>query len=103
MSESIFKRELPELEKHFAAFSKKALEDGALSGKVKELIAASLSIAVKCEPCLEHHLRQAIRNGASEREIAEALGVALLMAGGPVSAWPMKTVDKVLKSDDNKM
>jgi AhpD family alkylhydroperoxidase len=102
MRESIFKRELPELEKLFGAFSKKALEEGALSPKVKELIAAALSVAVKCEPCLEHHLRQALRKGASEREIAEALGVALLMAGGPAAAWPLKTVDEVLNSGEHK-
>lgn len=96
MPESIFKRELPELEKQFGAFAKKALEDGALSAKVKELIAAALSVAVKCDPCLEHHLRQALKKGASRLEIAEALGVALLMVGGPASAWPLETVDKVL-------
>lgn len=98
MPESIFKRELPELERLFGAFAKKALEEGALSAKNKELIAAALSVAVKCEPCLEHHLRQALRKGASEREIAEALGVALLMVGGPAAAWPLETIDKVLGS-----
>ena len=102
MPESIFKRETPELEKHFAAFSKKALEEGALSAKMKELVAAALSIAVKCEPCLEHHLNQALRKGAGEREIAETLGVALLMVGGPAAAWPMKTVDKVLQKHRNQ-
>ncbi len=102
MSESIFKRELPELEKQFGEFSKKALEDGALSAKIKELVAAALSIAVKCEPCLEHHLKQALRKGASGREIAEALGVALLMVGGPAAAWPQETVEKVLNSGENR-
>ena len=101
MSESIFKRELPELEKQFGTFAKSALEEGALSAKNKELIAAALSVAVKCEPCLEHHLRQALRKGAHKREIAEALGVALLMVGGPASAWPLKTVYKVLNSGDD--
>jgi AhpD family alkylhydroperoxidase len=103
MSESIFKRELPELEKQFDEFAKKSLEEGALSAKVKELIAAALSVAVKCEPCLEHHLKQSLGKGASVREIAEALGVALLMVGGPASAWPMKTVDKILQNVGNKL
>jgi AhpD family alkylhydroperoxidase len=81
MPESIFKRELPEMEKQFGPFVKKALEDGALSAKMKELIAAALSVAVKCEPCLEHHLKGALGKGANAREIAEAPGVALLMGG----------------------
>lgn len=102
MSASIFKKELPELEKHFGSFSKEALAEGVLSAKMKELIAAALSIAVKCEPCLEHHLKQALRKGADAREIAEALGVALLMVGGPASAWPLKTIDKVLNSGEDK-
>ena len=101
MPESIFKRELPELEKHFSTFAKIALEEGALCAKTKELIAVALSVAVKCEPCLEHHLKRALQIGASEREIAEALGVALLMAGGPAAAWPMETIDKVLNGGHN--
>jgi AhpD family alkylhydroperoxidase len=96
MPESIFKRELPELEKHFSAFAKIALEEGALCAKTKELIAVALSVAVKCEPCLEHHLKRALQKGASE-----ALGVALLMAGGPAAAWPMETIDKVLNGGHN--
>jgi AhpD family alkylhydroperoxidase len=95
---SIFNRELPELEKHFRAFAEKALEEGAIPAKTKELIASAISVAVKCEPCLEHHLKQALKKGATVREIAEALGVALLMVGGPASAWPLKIVDKVLGS-----
>jgi AhpD family alkylhydroperoxidase len=102
MSESIFERELPELEKHFGGFAKKALEEGTLSAKVKELIAVALSVAVKCEPCLEHHLKRALQKGAGEREIAEALGVALLMVGGPAAAWPMETVNKILERDTGK-
>ena len=54
--------------------------------KNKELIAAALSIAVKCESCLAHHLRRALKKGADARENAETLGVALLMVGVPVSA-----------------
>lgn len=100
--ESIFKKELPELEKSFRAFADKALEEGTLSSKVKELIASAISVAVKCEPCLEHHLKQALRKGATAREIAEALGVALLMIGGPASAWPLKTIERVLKDFNDK-
>jgi AhpD family alkylhydroperoxidase len=59
--------------------AKIAMEDGALHAKIKELIAAFLSIAVKCEPCLEHHLTKAKTLGATRREIAEALRVVLLM------------------------
>lgn len=100
--ESIFKRELPDLEKYFRTFADKALEEGTLSSKFKELIASAISITVKCEPCLEHHLTQALIKGATEREIAEMLGVTLLMVGGPASAWPRKTIERVLKNFKNK-
>lgn len=49
----------------------------------------------------ESIFKRALQKGASEREIAEALGVALLMAGGPAAAWPMETIDKVLNGGHN--
>ena len=57
--------------------------DSALSKKVKEMIAIGISIVINCESCLEWHIDQAIKSGATEAEIIEAVEVGIEMSGGP--------------------
>jgi len=65
----------------------KAFSDGALSRKHKELMALSISIVTKCEPCMEWHVLQAHLAGAADDEIYEAIDVAIEMGGGPAAAY----------------
>jgi AhpD family alkylhydroperoxidase len=64
-----------------------ALADGALSGKTKELMALAISVAKQCDGCIAHHAKAAARQGATHAEVAETLGVALLMDGGPGTVY----------------
>jgi len=57
--------------------------DGALSGKQKELIALGIAICVRCAGCIVCHVHDAIKAGATDEEIQETVGVAILMGGGP--------------------
>lgn len=57
--------------------------DGALSGRIKELMALSIAIAIRCEDCIVFHLRGALQHGASKDEIIESISVAIEMGGGP--------------------
>jgi AhpD family alkylhydroperoxidase len=57
--------------------------DGALAAKTKELIALAIAVATQCDGCIASHARGAARRGATVEEVAEALGVAILMTGGP--------------------
>lgn len=65
----------------------RALRDGALTKKAKELMALSLSIVTKCEPCMEWHLDQALQNGATDAEIYETIDVSIEMGGGQAGAY----------------
>ena len=65
----------------------KAFDNGALSKKTKELMALSISIVTKCEPCMEWHLDQALRAGATDTEVYETIDVAVEMGGGPAVAY----------------
>ena len=56
--------------------------DGALSKKSKELIAIGISIAINCESCMQWHIEQAAKTGASEKEILEAIEVGIEMKCG---------------------
>lgn len=60
-----------------------ASADAALSGKIKELMALSISIAIRCEDCILFHLRAALRHGAVREEVIETISVAIEMGGGP--------------------
>ncbi len=64
-----------------------AFGDGALKRKTKELMALSISIVTKCEPCMEWHLDQALQAGAKDEEIYETIDVAIEMGGGPAGAY----------------
>ena len=73
--------------KPFLELEEKAFSSGALSRKVKELMALSISIATKCEPCMEWHVQQAFLAGATDEEIFETIDVAIEMGGGPAAAY----------------
>jgi len=67
----------------YAALHTAVMADGALDMKTKELIALAIAVSKQCDGCIASHARGAARRGASPDEVAEALGVAILMNGGP--------------------
>lgn len=76
----------------FQRFHETGLADGAISKKMKELMALSIAISVRCEGCIMFHTYSAIKAGATTKEIAEAIGVALVMGGGPAMAYGTKAL-----------
>lgn len=64
-----------------------ALYDGALSRAQKELMATVVSIVTKCDGCIVWHLDAALKAGATADEVREAVGVAVLMGGGPATYY----------------
>ena len=76
---------IPDTWAGFSAMHRAAVADGALPGRIKELIALAIATATGCDGCIAYHARAAAITGATESEAGEALGVALLMAGGPAS------------------
>ena len=67
----------------FEKFHQAAGATGALDRKIKELMALAISITHGCDDCIAHHVHDAIEAGATREEFADALGVAVLMGGGP--------------------
>jgi AhpD family alkylhydroperoxidase len=53
-----------------------------LTVKVLELIAVGVSVAVNCQECLKHHGHEALKSGASEDEIVEAVKVGMMVRSG---------------------
>ncbi len=90
-----FGRELPGPMTGFARLHRKAVEDGALSAKVKEMMALAVSVAVGCEGCIAYHTHDAIKAGATRAELLEAIGVGVMMGGGPGSIYAAHALDAV--------
>ncbi len=80
-------RELaPEGMAAFDALNAAVFKDGALSVKVKELIAVAVALSTQCPYCIDVHARKAKAAGCSDAELAEAgLVAAALKAGGAVT------------------
>lgn len=81
------RKAIPDQWAGFGQLHKAAMADGDLPPRIKELIALTIAVVKRCDGCVAYHARGAAAAGASEGEVAEALGVALLMDGGPASVW----------------
>jgi AhpD family alkylhydroperoxidase len=90
-----FGREMPGPLTGFARLHKKSLEDGALSSKVKELMALAVSVAIGCEGCLAYHVHDAIQGGANRTELLEAISVGVMMSGGRGTIYAAHALDAV--------
>jgi AhpD family alkylhydroperoxidase len=77
------RQRLPAVFEAYGSIHGAAMADGALDAKTKELIALAIAVSKQCDGCIASHARGAARRGATEEEVAEALGVAILMNGGP--------------------
>lgn len=84
---------IPNVYAGFAELSKAAMADGALDRKTKELIALAIAVVKGCDGCIASHARGAARTGASRQEAAEAIGVTVLMNGGPGTTYGARAYD----------
>ena len=71
----------------FLGLHEAALADGEVPSRLKEATALAISVVKRCDGCIAYHARAAARAGATPAEVAELLGVALLMDGGTASVY----------------
>ena len=85
------RRELaPKQLEAFRAFSAACFAEGALPAKMKQLIAVAVAHTTQCPYCIRGHTEAALKAGASEAEIMEAIWVAAEMRAG--AAWAHATL-----------
>jgi AhpD family alkylhydroperoxidase len=84
---------LPEVMTAHAQLSRAAMAGGSLDQKTKELIALAISITRECDGCIAAHAKGAARRGASRAEVAEMIGVAISMNGGPGTVWGPRALE----------
>jgi AhpD family alkylhydroperoxidase len=88
------RRELaPEIHDAFQQFSRQVFADGVLDAKLKQLIAVAVAHVTQCPYCIRGHTKAALREGASEQELMEAIWVAAEMRAGGAYAHSILALD----------
>lgn len=77
----------------FKAFTDSVFADGALPRKTKELIAVAVAHVTQCPYCIRGHTAAALKCGATEAEIMEAIWVAAEMRAGAAYAHSALAID----------
>jgi AhpD family alkylhydroperoxidase len=84
---------IPEVYQAFGDLHTASMAAGELDVATKELIALALSISLQCDGCIAAHARGAAAAGASRQQVAEAIGVVVLMNGGPATVYGPRAYD----------
>lgn len=84
---------VPDTWSGFLALHDAAMAEGEVPARLKEATALAISVAKHCDGCIAYHAKAAARAGASATEVAEMLGVALLMDGGTASVYAPRAWD----------
>jgi AhpD family alkylhydroperoxidase len=72
----------PSQQAAFEAFSKAAFADGAIPAKMKQIIAVAIAHVTQCPYCIRGHTKAALRAGATQNELMEAIWIAAEMRAG---------------------
>ncbi|MDY0073048.1 MAG: carboxymuconolactone decarboxylase family protein [Thauera sp.] len=95
------RRELtPDTMAAFQAFSEQVFAEGALSVKVKQLIAVAAAHITQCPYCIKGHTKSALRHGATNEELMEAIWVAAEMRAGGAYAHSLLALDEMKQAED---
>ena len=68
---------------------------GRLDGKTRQLISLAVAVTTRCDGCIAVHSAEALKEGATREEIAEALGVAVAMNTGAALVYSARALDAV--------
>ena len=83
----------PDLVKAYAAFHHAVSASKHLDAKTCELIALAVAVTLRCDGCINVHSEAATRHGASKDEIADALGVAVMVNAGATMVYSAHVID----------
>lgn len=85
-------QELPDLMVHESAKWDEVYKEGALSTKVKRLMALGIALRARCENCIVGQTMRALEAGATKQEILETISVNMAMSGTTGVAESLKVL-----------
>ena len=86
----------------FRAFSAAVFADGELDAKTKQLIAVAVAHVTQCPYCIRCHTEGALKAGASEAQIMEAVWVAAEMRAGGAYAHSTLAIDTMAVKESGR-
>lgn len=87
----------------FVQFDQKALAEGKLSSKLKELMAVAVAHVTGCPYCIEIHVSQVKKQEATKEEMAEAIMVATALKAGSAMAHGVNALNAYDETGDNEL
>jgi AhpD family alkylhydroperoxidase len=94
------RRELaPEIHGAFREFGQRVFANGALPSKTKQIIAVAVAHVTQCPYCIRGHTRLALKEGATEQELMEAIWVAAEMRAGAAYAHSIIAIDAMHQAE----
>jgi AhpD family alkylhydroperoxidase len=91
-----FTQRMPELARHYNAFTEVCFQEGTLTQKEKQLIALGISLYSQDEYCIIYHLKGCLDQGATEEQILEAVGVTAAFGGGAAMSQAVTLVQEAM-------
>ena len=85
-------RTAPDLVKGYRTLVASHATSGALDSKTRELVALAVAVTVRCDGCITTHVELARRQGATQAEITDALGVAVMVNAGAALVFSARTI-----------
>ena len=68
-------------------------QDGALSGKTKEMLGLAASMVLRCDDCVKYHLQKCFDLGVTSDEVFEIFSVANVVGGTIVIPHTRRAVE----------
>jgi AhpD family alkylhydroperoxidase len=93
----LLRHAIPDVWAGFQSLHGAAMAEGEVPTRLKEATALAISVVKRCDGCIAYHAKAAARAGATEAEVAELLGVALLMDGGTASVYAPRAWEAFLE------
>lgn len=82
----------------FRQFSKQVFAEGALDAKTKQLIAVAVAHVTQCPYCIRSHTQQALKAGATQEQLMEAIWVAAEMRAGAAYAHSAIAIESMIEA-----
>ncbi|MGK9185332.1 carboxymuconolactone decarboxylase family protein [Priestia filamentosa] len=98
-----FSKLSPEAFRAFVTFDQKALAEGHLTSKLKELIAVAVAHTTGCPYCIDLHVKQVKKQEASKEEMSEAIMVATALKAGSAMAHGVNALNAYDEVEDEEL
>lgn len=83
----------PAVVQAYAGLNRALGEGHALDAKTRELIALAVAVTTRCDGCISSHAAAARQAGASQQEVAEALGTAIALNAGAAYVYSARALE----------